>query len=64
MHPDHRDTRAAGRAGRSLRVGHVDFDGILLTDTIQSADTLFQQIRVERQIEQHQMAGKLEVTPF
>jgi hypothetical protein len=45
MHPDHRDTRAAGRAGQSLQIGNVDLDGILLTDTIQSADTLFQQIR-------------------
>ena len=50
-----------GALGGALQIGNVDLDGILLTDTIQSADTLFQQIRVERQIEQHQMAGKLEV---
>ena len=35
-----------------------------LTDTIQTTDTLFQQVGVERQIEHHQVAGELEVTPF
>ncbi|MNC05641.1 hypothetical protein D3C75_531310 [compost metagenome] len=50
-----------GALGSPFQIGNVDLDGILLTDTIQSADTLFQQVRVERQIEQHQMAGKLEV---
>ena len=36
----------------------------MLADTIQTSDTLFQQIRVERQIEHHHFAGKLEVTAF
>ncbi|MNP52729.1 hypothetical protein D3C76_1471390 [compost metagenome] len=53
-----------GALGSPFQIGNVDLDGILLTDTIQSADTLFQQIRVEGQIEQHQMAGKLEVAAF
>ncbi len=35
-----------------------------LADTIETADTLFQQIRVERQIEHDQVAGELEVTAF
>ena len=50
-----------GALGSPFQIGNVDLDGILLTDTVQSADTLLQQIRVEWQIEQHQMAGKLEV---
>ena len=53
-----------GALGSPFQIGDVDLDGILLTDTVQSADTLFQQIRVEWQIEQHQMAGKLEVATF
>ena len=35
-----------------------------LADTVETADTLLQQIRVKRQIEHHQLIGKLEVTPF
>ena len=35
-----------------------------LTNTVQTANTLFQQIRVERQVKHHQIAGELEVTPF
>ncbi|MMZ70576.1 hypothetical protein D1872_336550 [compost metagenome] len=50
--------------GGALQIRNVDLDGVLLTDTIQSTDPLFQQIRVERKIEQHQMTGKLEVATF
>ena len=42
---DHRDTRLQGALGGPAPDRDVDLDGILLTDTIQSADTLFQQIR-------------------
>ncbi len=35
-----------------------------LTNTIQTPNTLLQQIRVKWQIEHHEMAGKLEVTAF
>ena len=35
-----------------------------LADTVKTADTLLQQIRVERQVEHHQIAGELEVTAF
>lgn len=35
-----------------------------LADTVQTADTLLQQIRVERQIEHHQLTGELEVAAF
>ena len=39
-------------------------DIVRLTDTVETANTLLQQIRVERQIEHYQVAGKLEVTAF
>ncbi len=35
-----------------------------LANTIQTADTLLQQIRVEGEIKHHQTAGELEVAPF
>ncbi len=50
-----------GTLGGAFQIGDVDLDRVLLADTIETTDTLFQQIRVERQIEQHQVAGKLEV---
>ena len=34
---------------------------MLLTNTVKTTNTLFQQIRVKRQIEHHHFAGKLEV---
>ncbi len=43
---------------------HQDLNIVRLTNTVETANTLFQQIRVERQIEHHQMAGELEVTAF
>ena len=46
------------------QVGHMNFDGFALTDTIKAANALFQQVRVLRQIEQNQVVGKLEVAPF
>ena len=53
-----------GFLGRALQIGHMDFHHIALADAIQAADALLQQIRIEGQIEQHQMAGKLEVSTF
>ncbi len=50
------------RAG--LKVRHMQFDHVLLADPVQTADTLFQQVRVGRQVEQHQVMGKLEVATF
>ena len=50
--------------GRFFQIRHVDLNIVRLTDTIQTTDTLLQQIRVERQIEHHQVAGELEVTAF
>ncbi|CSB81392.1 Uncharacterised protein [Vibrio cholerae] len=35
-----------------------------MADTIQTPDTLLQQVWVERQIEHHQLVSKLEVTTF
>ena len=49
------------RLRRVLKVGDMNLDGMLLADTVQAADTLFQQVRVERQVEQHQVMGKLEI---
>ena len=45
-------------------VRHHDLDIVHLADTVQTADTLLQQIRVERQIEHHQLTGELEVAAF
>ncbi|MNT94095.1 hypothetical protein D3C72_2357100 [compost metagenome] len=42
----------------------VDLNIMRLANTVQTANTLFQQIRVKRQIEHHQFAGELEVTAF
>ncbi|MNM84758.1 hypothetical protein D3C81_968560 [compost metagenome] len=50
------------RAGFQVR--HVQFDDVLLADPVQSTDTLFQQVRVGRQVEQHQVMGELEVATF
>ena len=50
------------RAG--LKVRHMQFDHVLLADPVQTADPLLQQVRVGRQVEQHQVMGKLEVTTF
>ena len=47
-----------------FKIWHVDLNVVRLANTIQTADTLLEQIRVEGQIEHHQMAGELEVTPF
>ena len=39
----------------------MDFHVALLTDPVQPADALFQQVGIERQVEQDQVMGKLEV---
>jgi hypothetical protein len=48
-------------------VGHrqnMDVDVVLLTDPVEPADPLFQQIRIQWQIPQDQPMGKLEVAPL
>ena len=47
-----------------FEVRHVQFDDVLLANAVQTANTLFQQVWVGRQIEQYQMVGELEVTTF
>ena len=47
-----------------LQPGHHNLNIVRLADTIETADTLLQQIRVKRQVEHHQTAGELEVAPF
>ena len=42
----------------------VDHDVVLLADAIEAADALFEQIRIERQVPQHQMMGELEIAAF
>ena len=37
---------------------------MFLADTIKSADALFEQVRVERQVEQYQVMCKLKVASF
>ncbi len=48
----------------SLQVGNMNPDGFGLSDTVQPTNPLLQQVRIGRQVEQHQMMGKLEVTTF
>ena len=50
------------RLSGALKIRDVDVDGLGLADAVQAADTLLQQIRVGRQIKQHQMMSELEVT--
>jgi hypothetical protein len=50
--------------GRFFQVRDVDLDIVRLANTVQTANTLLQQVRVEWQVKHHQMAGELEVTPF
>ena len=42
----------------------MDLDIVRLADTVETTDTLLQQIRVKRQVEHHQVAGELEVASF
>src|SRR5262245_17998049 len=41
---------------------HLNFG--FLPDTIEPADALFEDFRIERQVEQHQMMRKLEIASF
>ena len=47
-----------------LQVRHVQLDAVFLADAVETADALFEQIRVGRQVEQHQMMSELEVAAF
>ena len=47
-----------------FQIRYVDFDGVGLADAIQAANALLEQIGIQRQIEQHQMMGKLEIAAF
>ena len=49
---------------RVFQVGYVQLNGVLLADAVQATDTLFQQIRMGRQIEHHQMMSELKVATF
>ena len=42
----------------------MNADVVLLTDAVEAADALFEQIGIEWQIPQHQSMRKLEVTSF
>ena len=39
----------------------MDADGLGLADAVQAPDALLQQVRVQGQVEQHQVVGELEV---
>ena len=52
------------RLGGSFQIRNVDLNIVGLADTVKTTDTLLQQIRVERQVEHHQVAGELEVAAF
>ena len=47
-----------------LQIGDMQLDGRTLPNSVEAADTLFQQVGFERQIEQHQVMGKLEIASF
>ena len=42
-------------------VGHMDVDGAGLADAVEAADALFQQLRIARQAEEHEVVGELEI---
>ncbi len=44
--------------------GDMDVDGPRLADSVEPSDALLEQLRVGRQIEEHQVVGKLEVPPL
>ena len=50
--------------GAVLQVRYVQLDGVSLADPVEAADALLEQVRVGRQVEQHQMVGELEVAAF
>ena len=45
-------------------VGDLDADGLALADAVQAPDALLQQVRLQGQVEQDQVMGKLEVAPL
>ena len=45
-------------------VGNVNVDGARLSNAVQAADALLQQLGIARQPEKHEVAGKLEVPPL
>jgi hypothetical protein len=49
------------RLRAALEVWDVDVDDLSLADAIEAADTLLQQVGIERQIEQDEVMGKLEI---
>ena len=42
----------------------MNSDGLRLTDSIQTSNTLFEEVRVQGQVKQNQVMGKLEITTF
>nr|GFA26240.1 hypothetical protein [Tanacetum cinerariifolium] len=50
------------RAGFQIR--YVQLDDVFLADPVETTDTLFQQVGVGRQVEQHQMMRELEIAAF
>ncbi len=50
------------RTGFQIR--HVQLDGVLLADAVETADALLEKVRMRWQIEQHQMVAELEVAAF
>ena len=47
-----------------LKIADMDADRIGLTYPVETPDALFQQVRIQREIKQHQMMGELKVTAF
>ena len=47
--------------GAAGHVGHVDADGLGLADAVEAADALFEEAGVEREVEEDEVVGELEV---
>src|SRR5690606_875820 len=46
------------------KIGHMDFNRMLLADAVKTANTLRKQGGMQRQVKQEQVVGELEVTSF
>ena len=50
--------------GRVFQAGHMQLDRFTLANPVQPANTLFQQVRIQGQVKQHQVMRELEVAAF
>ena len=48
----------------AYKIGRVHVDGLRLPNAVQPADALLKQFRIERQIKEHEVMGKLKIATF